>query len=193
MESILQPVMRPKLITKDRAPSLRALSDFSVEDEVDCTGSVRLENNAVHKSLPLGCDACQYCEDICEDVTCTECSGKSLAKSKETSPQWPPCQSTRSVQSYTRCQVRRHNHEGSAWIIAGNNIYDVTESMHHHPGGTECLLRRAGGARDCTTDFEFHSQRAMKQVKRLFIGKLRSCPCEVSSSQPRNKDWWVFW
>jgi cytochrome b involved in lipid metabolism len=181
MKTIEQQPARMRGITmKDRAPSLKALSEFSIEDEGTVCG------NAGHK--PLGCDACQFCEDRCEDITCCECSAKQI---KEVS-QWPPCQTSRSVPYYTRCQVRRHNHEGSAWIVAGDNIYDVTESMHYHPGGTECLLRRAGGARDCTRDFEFHSQRARKQVNRLLIGKLRTCPCEVPTVRP-SKDWWVFW
>lgn len=180
-----------RMAKKDRAPSLRALSEFSIEDDVEGTASVCCASNAGHKSLPLGCDACQFCEDRCEDACCSECTAKPFHNSKEV-PQWPPCQKTPSVPYYTRCQVRRHNHEGSAWIVAGDNIYDVTESMHNHPGGTECLLRRAGGARDCTRDFEFHSQRAMKQVNRLLVGKLRPCPCEASAVS-RSKDWWVFW
>lgn len=189
----LPPHIQRRMTTKDRAPSLKALSEFSIEDDVEasvcCGGTI---SNAGHKALPLGCDACPYCEDCCDDITCSECAAKPLHHGKEV-PQWPPCQTTRALPQYTRCQVRRHNHEGSAWIVAGENIYDVTESMHHHPGGTECLLRRAGGARDCTRDFEFHSARAMKQVNRLLVGKLRPCPCEVSQTVSRSKDWWVFW
>ena len=190
MTSIQQRQHLRRMTKNDRAPSLRALSEFSIEDEATTSGT----SNTGPKALP--CDACQFCEDRCEDLTCCECVAKPPQNNMNSSqevPPWPPCHTTRSLPHYTRCQVRRHNHEGSAWIVAGNHIYDVTESMHHHPGGTECLLRRAGGARDCTRDFEFHSARARKQVNRLLVGQLRPCPCEASSTVSRVKDWWVFW
>lgn len=179
-----------RMTKKDRAPSLQALSEFSVEDEGTAFGT----SHAGPQALP--CDACQFCQDRCDDTTCCDCIAKPLQEDASLEvTQWPPCHTPRSLPQYTRCQVRRHNHEGSAWIVAGNNIYDVTESMHHHPGGTECLLRRAGGARDCTRDFEFHSARARKHLNRLLIGKLRPCPCEASTTAvgSRVKDWWVFW
>jgi cytochrome b involved in lipid metabolism len=77
--------------------------------------------------------------------------------------------------SYTICQVRRHNHADSAWIVADGVVYDVTQYLSRHPGGADCILRKAGGVQDCAMDLQFHSKRGRKAWEQYRVGTLRQC------------------
>jgi cytochrome b involved in lipid metabolism len=79
-------------------------------------------------------------------------------------------------------------------LVAGDTIYDATGFLHTHPGGVESILRKAGGASDCTRDFEFHSKGARKLLNNSIVGKLRPCPGDSFSPAAKEvKEWWVFW
>jgi cytochrome b involved in lipid metabolism len=135
------------------------------------------------------CDSCPHCGDQCCEIVCSSCSGDRTGPvCLQYRPGQPP------LRYYTKCQVRRHNHEESAWLVAGDTIYDATSYLHRHPGGLESILRKSGGAADCTQDFEFHSKGASKILKNLVVGKLRRCPCEGGEiSSVGEKQWWMIW
>jgi len=120
------------------------------------------------------CDACPYCNDSCGDAACTSCSMKI------------PIQplSRRRLQYFSPCQVRRHCTTESLWVTAGDSVYDVTDYLKYHPGGMQSLLKKAG--QDVTEDVEFHSEKAVRLIRKMMIGKLRPCPCEP-------KQWWKIW
>ena len=90
---------------------------------------------------------------------------------------------------YTRCQVRGHDSESSCWLVAGDVVYDATSLLKSHPGGKECIMRKAGGVADCSMDIYFHSQRGRAMWERQRIGRLVECGKEPSS----NTQWWMFW
>lgn len=90
---------------------------------------------------------------------------------------------------YTICQIRRHATVNSAWLVAGENIYDATEYLHRHPGGMTSILKKAGGVCDCTEDLNFHSKAGRRLWKKYFIGKVKSCPKSVQE----HREWWQFW
>lgn len=131
------------------------------------------------------CEACPYCADTCGDDGCKLCV---LKRVEIKTPTCPP-QSAEPV--YTLCQVRRHCTEKSCWIVAGNDIYDVTTYMNRHPGGKECILRKAGGSRDCADDFQFHSKAGRKAWNRYKVGTL--VPCPGHEQKVEEKPWWQFW
>jgi cytochrome b involved in lipid metabolism len=91
----------------------------------------------------------------------------------------------------------------SAWIVAGQDIYDVTEYMNIHPGGSTSLLKKSGGLVDCTRDLNFHSKRGQKLWQQYHVGKVIPCPSQANQSPHNNKpgnnmvavggDWWKFW
>eukprot|EP01083_Nonionella_stella_P059985 156894_1 len=137
------------------------------------------------------CDACVHCRDTCDNVeSCMPCQKKLAAmhvqcRGPETS--WlmgaltSICQSKdagngHQHRTYTMCQLKRHNHSESAWILCGNTIYDATPYIRNHPGGTEAILRKSGGVMDCTEDLRFHSKRAQKEWRRHKVGTLCHCP-----------------
>ena len=71
---------------------------------------------------------------------------------------------------YTIEEIQKHNIKESCWIISNNNVYDVTDYVSKHPGGL-CILKKSGT--DCTYDMKHHSSDAIKEMKKMFIGKLK--------------------
>ena len=143
------------------------------------------------------CDACQYCNDTCDNVdSCISCQKKRNAMHIECCREpeksnWfmgalsricPPTSDSNNNsdntnnRTYTMCELRRHNHADSAWILVGNTIYDATPYIKSHPGGTAIIIKKSGGAVDCTEDLRFHSKRAQKEWRRFRVGTLCSCP-----------------
>ncbi|KAF8528928.1 FMN-dependent dehydrogenase-domain-containing protein [Hysterangium stoloniferum] len=46
--------------------------------------------------------------------------------------------------SFTLEQVAKHNSKESCWIIINNQVYDVTDFLPEHPGGSKIILKYAG-------------------------------------------------
>ena len=92
---------------------------------------------------------------------------------------------------YTRSEIRRHNNEQSAWIVAGENVYDVTDYIEHHPGGKYSIVKKSGGVVDCTRDLKFHSKSGQKYWDQFLIGKVTNFPSK--NGLPIEKEWWRFW
>jgi cytochrome b involved in lipid metabolism len=89
---------------------------------------------------------------------------------------------------YTMSQISRHNSINSAWLVAGDKIYDATSYLQIHPGGEASILRKSGGVCDCTEDFQFHSKKGRKLWQKHFVGKVKACPDYLAGRQ-----WWQFW
>jgi Cytochrome b5-like Heme/Steroid binding domain len=135
----------------------------------------------------LPCGACSCCSDTCGELECLHCESKSI------DPELKSCSICKGGKTsyYTMCQIRRHNSERSAWLVAGDDIYDATVYIHSHPGGKQSILRKAGGRCDCAEDFSFHSAEGRKMWRKCFVGKVRMCPSQATS--PAGRHWWMFW
>jgi cytochrome b involved in lipid metabolism len=101
------------------------------------------------------------------------------------------CGTKQSTDTYTICQVRRHCTAASAWLVAGDSIFDATEYMAQHPGGIDAILRKAGGVVDCTEDLQFHSRRGRNMWQKCMVGKL--VPCATSQGVASIRPWWQLW
>ena len=138
------------------------------------------------------CAACPYCSDTCDVESCVYCQKKRNALHLEYSdpgrswlsdalsiirPNSDTSQDNVRTRTYTMCQLRRHNKPSSAWILVGSTIYDATPYIQSHPGGVEAILRKSGGAADCTDDLRFHSKRAQKEWRKFKVGVLVQCQC----------------
>jgi len=160
--------------------------------------------------VDTSCDACPHCRDTCASEECQDCTTKLAGMMLEEDEhdqsravlESCPAFSSSSVSKnanreryYTRCQVKRHNTEESAWILVGDTIYDATPILRSHPGGADCILRKAGGVKDCTMDLQFHSKRGRESWKQYKVGKLVECGVAIppGSAGPGDKPWWVFW
>lgn len=107
------------------------------------------------------CDACHECDDVCANLKCQDCKDKR--------------KKTNIDKKYTMCQIRRHDTEESCWLVVGSSIYDASNYIKSHPGGSYSILRKGGGVEDCTEDLMFHSKTGRQAWKRLRIGEVCSC------------------
>ena len=137
------------------------------------------------------CGACCHCSDTCHDASCVHCDQKlrRLGHSHSSSS------GSDSLQSYTMCEIQRHNTADSCWLLVGDTIYDATSYMaqNNHPGGATSILKKSGGAVDCTMDFNFHSKGGKKQWQKYRVGKLRKCSGPNGNHHGEEKQWWMFW
>ncbi|KAK3392922.1 FMN-dependent dehydrogenase-domain-containing protein [Podospora didyma] len=53
---------------------------------------------------------------------------------------------------YSAEEVAKHKSADSCWVVLYGNVYDVTEFLPSHPGGSRIILQLAG--RDATEDFD---------------------------------------
>lgn len=158
-----------------------------VDEPESSIGKATVASWSTPVKMPLHdvCDACSFCADTCCSASCNDCNKK---KSCATAS-WLGARGCESVRCYTRCQVRRHNSAESAWLVVGDSIYDATEYMQHHPGGTTCILKKAGGLVDCTEDLRFHSRTGRRVWQKYYVGKLIPC----AESERERRQWWEFW
>lgn len=143
-------------------------------------------HGASSQPLHMNCEACPSCIDQSRISPCRFCMGNEdgVLKSVKT------CGST-PMRYYTPCQVQQHDSSNSAWLVAGDDIYDATEYISMHPGGKNSILKKAGGAVDCTEDLNFHSKAGKKIWKKYHVGKLTACPSNQVLLPA--KEWWQFW
>uniref|UniRef100_A0A183BSG5 Cytochrome b5 n=1 Tax=Globodera pallida TaxID=36090 RepID=A0A183BSG5_GLOPA len=78
------------------------------------------------------------------------------------------------VVKFTKDEVARHNHDGSAWIIMNDKVYDVTKFLMEHPGGEDVLLQWAGS--DATEAFNDvgHSNDAKELTENYLVGEVNN-------------------
>mmetsp|Transcript_13870 Transcript_13870/g.18112 ORF Transcript_13870/g.18112 Transcript_13870/m.18112 type:complete len:208 (+) Transcript_13870:42-665(+) len=189
------------LAASDRSGTKFSMS-ASVLMEDDRVSLAETESSA-HEHNPLrhnACDACPGCQDVCAEESCRACAGKAMEPTADVSESRPPLcieipcnKGNKGVATYTMCQVKRHNTAESAWIIAGNDVYDITSYVEIHPGGASCLLRRAGGRKDCSEDFKFHSTRGQKAWTKYKIGRLVECCPTTEQPTAKSTPWWMYW
>ena len=53
--------------------------------------------------------------------------------------------------TYSPTDVQKHNKDGDMLIIVDDTVYDVSEFVNEHPGGSKILKRVAG--KDASTQF----------------------------------------
>eukprot|EP00553_Chaetoceros_curvisetus_P011829 CAMPEP_0204638304 /NCGR_PEP_ID=MMETSP0717-20131115/39194_1 /ASSEMBLY_ACC=CAM_ASM_000666 /TAXON_ID=230516 /ORGANISM="Chaetoceros curvisetus" /LENGTH=218 /DNA_ID=CAMNT_0051658043 /DNA_START=29 /DNA_END=685 /DNA_ORIENTATION=- len=197
-------------ITPTRHENTIPSSSVMPQHIIECEKQER-KNKSISNQNPISnthCDACVYCYDVCLDPTCSSCHQKIksitclVSPSDEVdirsclhSPFSSPRNKTLSeVTSNTRheviitpCHLRRHNTKNSAWLLCGDVIYDATDFIAVHPGGERCILKKSGGAVDCSRDMTFHSSRAIKLWKDRRIGRLKPCRCDPAFNEIQNE------
>lgn len=186
---MIEPRMESESSTIISSSSVALIEMDLADDQISFPETAMTDEGSVHDT-----------EMLCWTTACHSCQGLRMNKVEDgESPRGrksaellscrPFCSG--GVDYYTICQVRCHNSEESCWLIAGDTIYDVTNYLRFHPGGAESLLKKAGGAADCTRDIEFHSKRATNLTKKMVVGKLRKCQAVSSEKDPAQ--WWKFW
>ncbi|KAF5294072.1 hypothetical protein FQA39_LY13546 [Lamprigera yunnana] len=69
-------------------------------------------------------------------------------------------------------EVSHHDDVTDCWVIIYDRVYDVTDFLNQHPGGSEVLLEHAG--RDASYAFRStgHSKAALYALNGFYIGDL---------------------
>ncbi|KAF8922501.1 FMN-dependent dehydrogenase-domain-containing protein [Mucidula mucida] len=63
---------------------------------------------------------------------------------------------------FTLEEVSKHNNAASCWVVIKSHVYDVTEFLSEHPGGSAIILKYAG--RDATLAYDpIHPPDALKK------------------------------
>lgn len=80
---------------------------------------------------------------------------------------------TSSSGGYTAEDVKKHNTRSSAWTVVDGTVYDLTEFINIHPGGSSAILKAAG--KDGSSVFNKrgrHSSSDRRTLQAYVIGKL---------------------
>ena len=72
------------------------------------------------------------------------------------------------MNTYTLDEIKKHNTTDDCWIIIHNNVYDVTNFLKEHPGGSSIIISIAG--QDATEYFEeLHRPQILEEVGSPYI------------------------
>ncbi|TKA49377.1 hypothetical protein B0A54_00043 [Friedmanniomyces endolithicus] len=83
----------------------------------------------------------------------------------------------------SRQDVSRHNSEDDLWVIVDHKVYDLSDFVDAHPGGSVVLTQVAG--QDATQAFyNLHRHEILQQYSKLCIGVLDNETPEVVDPQP---------
>lgn len=78
-----------------------------------------------------------------------------------------------SSSTFSLADVARHNSQKNCWIIISNNVYDVTDYLFSHPGGSLAIIPYCG--KDATTAFlemKKHDTQAQTILSTLLVGSI---------------------
>jgi len=71
---------------------------------------------------------------------------------------------------YTLTDVNKYNTKDKCWVVANNNVYDVTNYISRHPGGKFVILSKANV--DVSKYFNTHSKGAKELWEKYKIGEI---------------------
>jgi hypothetical protein len=85
--------------------------------------------------------------------------------------------------SLKRADVTKHNTAEDCWVIIDHKVYDLSDFIDAHPGGSVVLAQVAG--KDATVDFyQLHRQEVLTKYKDLCVGTLEGETPEVIEQKP---------
>jgi len=73
---------------------------------------------------------------------------------------------------YTLKDVSAHCTEHDCWMVVKDVVYDLTDFMREHPGGSDIMLEYAGTDATLAFNDKPHSKNAWWQLQKYIIGEL---------------------
>ncbi|KZT34745.1 hypothetical protein SISSUDRAFT_1065055 [Sistotremastrum suecicum HHB10207 ss-3] len=89
----------------------------------------------------------------------------------------------------TAQEISQHNSAKSCWVIIQNRVYDVTDFLPAHPGGSKIILKYAG--KDATEAYEpIHPKGTLEEhlPKDKHLGPLAAQDITEKKERPKTKD-----
>lgn len=85
----------------------------------------------------------------------------------------------KSTKTFSSSEVAAHNSSNNCWIIINDKVYEVTQYLSSHPGGSETIIPYCG--QDATRAFETkdmprpkpHSTYARNLLENFYLGDLK--------------------
>eukprot|EP01062_Namystynia_karyoxenos_P055904 TRINITY_DN46913_c0_g1_i1.p1 TRINITY_DN46913_c0_g1~~TRINITY_DN46913_c0_g1_i1.p1 ORF type:complete len:634 (+),score=203.85 TRINITY_DN46913_c0_g1_i1:75-1976(+) len=89
---------------------------------------------------------------------------------------------------FTWAEVGRHNKPGDCWLVIRGVVYDLSEFLPEHPGGTAVLLGVAG--KDATDSFcSIHDDAMLGMVSNKVIGRVAAAvPAAEGAAAPESEE-----
>lgn len=107
--------------------------------------------------------------DRCSD---SDCNNSSDLITEPVHPKIEESSEEKSLPTFTLSEVSNHCTHDDCWIVVRDHVYDVTEFLQLHPGGSEIIMEHAG--LDATFAFRGvgHSTEALDEMEQYLIGEL---------------------
>lgn len=70
---------------------------------------------------------------------------------------------------FTYDEINKHKTKEDCWLVAGHNVYNVTNFLKLHPLHEERIMKHI--CTDVKVHFNFHTKRQQKEWEKYFIGK----------------------
>ncbi|KIM79769.1 hypothetical protein PILCRDRAFT_98049 [Piloderma croceum F 1598] len=90
---------------------------------------------------------------------------------------------------WTLLQVAKHNTSSSCWVIINKKVYDVTDFLPEHPGGSSIILKYAG--KDATAAYEpIHPPDALEKnlSPEKHLGELDAAAAKELTRKAENRE-----
>lgn len=78
---------------------------------------------------------------------------------------------------FSKQEIEKHTTINDCWLIANNNVYNVTEFLQLHPEHINIVLEKAG--QDVSEDYFFHTKSMKKIWKKYYIGIVKPQVCVI--------------
>ncbi|KAJ5316520.1 hypothetical protein N7508_001028 [Penicillium antarcticum] len=87
----------------------------------------------------------------------------------------------------THQEIRLHNSRHSCWVVIHGAVYDVTDFLESHPGGSQVIMRCAG--KDATDDFDsVHAPELLSEALPKSAVRGHIDPAELKALGPKQDD-----
>ena len=75
------------------------------------------------------------------------------------------------IKAYSLQEIIDENKKKPHLIIMNNYVYDISDIIYNHPGGSECIIKKCYSLKDTYIDFKFHKLKSKSIWKNKLVGR----------------------